>query len=132
MPRDFPRARRIEDQILRILSDVLRNDTRDPRLGNVILTAVRVSRDLSVAWVYYSTLQAEGDSEPLDEAFGSAQGFLRSRLAKDLTVRRVPELRFELDTTGSDARAMDKLLSGLTSEDSRDAESPGSEDESDG
>ena len=110
MSRDFPRSRRIEDQIQRLLSDALRSDVRDPRLRNAIITAVRVSRDLSVAWIYYTVLQAEGEPEPLDEAFRSAEGFLRSRLAKDLTVRRVPELRFEFDNTDSKARAMDELI----------------------
>ena len=110
MSRDFPRSRRIEDQIQRLLSDALRSDVRDPRLRNAIITAVRVSRDLSVAWIYYTVLQAEGEPEPLDEAFRSAEGFLRSRLARDLTVRRVPELRFEFDNTDTKARAMDQLI----------------------
>ena len=110
MSRDFPRSRRIEDQIQRLLSDVIRNDVRDPRLSRAIITAVRVSRDLSVAWVYYSVLQTDGETDSLDDAFKSAVGFMRSRLAKDLTVRRVPELRFELDETGENARAMDQLI----------------------
>ena len=110
MPRDFPRSRRIEDQIQRILSDVIRTDVRDPRLARAIITSVQDSRDLSVAWVYYTVLQAEGKTESLDEAFSSALGFLRSRVAKELTVRRVPELRFELDESQSDARAMDRLI----------------------
>ena len=122
MPRDFPRSRRIEDQIQRILSDVIRSDLRDPRFAGVFITAVRVSRDLSVAWVYYSTLQAEGEPEDLADAFGHALGFLRSRLAKELTVRRVPELRFELDETTSKANAMDRRIADARSRDS-DADS---------
>jgi ribosome-binding factor A len=110
MARDFPRSRRIEDQIQRILSDVVRGEVRDPRLSNAIITAVRVSKDLGVAWVYYTVLQAEGATENLDEAFASALGFLRRRLAKDLTIRRVPELRFQLDETENNARDMDRLL----------------------
>ena len=55
-----------------------------------------------------------GEVEPLDDAFASALGFLRRRLAKDLTVRRVPELRFELDETSSRAREMDQLISDAT------------------
>ena len=119
MSRDFPRSRRIEDQIQRLLSDVIRNDVRDPRLSQAIITAVRVSRDLSVAWVYYSVLQADGDADSLDDAFKSAVGFMRSRLAKDLTVRRVPELRFELDETGENARAMDQLIEDAISADKK-------------
>jgi ribosome-binding factor A len=127
MSRDFPRSRRIEDQIQRLLSDVIRNDVRDPRLSRAIITAVRVSRDLSVAWVYYSVLQTEGETESLDDTFKSAVGFMRSRLAKDLTVRRVPELRFELDETGENARAMDQLIEDAISADKKS----GSDNDSD-
>ena len=127
MSRDFPRSRRIEDQIQRLLSDVIRNDVRDPRLSRAIITAVRVSRDLSVAWVYYSVLQTEGEPDSLDDAFKSAVGFMRSRLAKDLTVRRVPELRFELDETGENARAMDQLIEDAISADKKS----GSDNDSD-
>ena len=111
MARDFPRSRRIEDQIQRILSDVVRTELRDPRLSAAFITAVRVSRDLSVAWVYYSELTADTETEQdLAPAFGSAMGFLRGRLAKQLTVRRVPELRFERDNTVRDAADMDQLI----------------------
>lgn len=110
MPRDFPRSRRIEDQIQRILSDLIRSELRDPRLADVFITAVRVSRDLSVAWVYYSVLQLSEDSGDRDAAFAHAAGFLRSRLAKQLTMRRVPDLRFAYDETGSQARRMDRLI----------------------
>ena len=122
MPRDFPRSRRIEDQIQRILSDVVRTDLRDPRLDGVFITAVRVSRDLGVAWVYYSVLKTKAPQpEDLATAFRSALGFLRSRLAKELTIRRVPELRFELDDTVSNAAAMDELIDSAVSLERRDA-----------
>jgi len=110
MPRDFPRSRRIEDQIQRILSDVVRKEVRDPRLSSSIITAVRVSKDLSVAWVYYSALQSDDAAADLDAAFVSAGGFLRGRLAKELTVRRVPELRFERDDMLDRAQHMDERI----------------------
>ena len=122
MPRDFPRSRRIEDQIQRILSDLVRTEVRDPRLGNAIITAVKVSRDLSVAWVYYSVMQADGETENLDDAFASALGFLRKKLAKDLTVRRVPELRFLLDDTLTSARNMDELIETAVKDDQSSGE----------
>ena len=53
MAREFPRSRRVEEQIQRILSDVVRAEVRDPRLDGVIVSSVKVSRDLSVAWIYY-------------------------------------------------------------------------------
>ena len=120
MPRDFPRSRRIEDQIQRVLSDVLRTEVRDPRLAAVIITAVKISRDLGVARVFYSELNVEADAQPLDAAFASAMGFLRSKLASQLTIRRVPELRFELDEVGARARDMDQLLDSLNKPDTGD------------
>lgn len=130
MPRDFPRSRRIEDQIQRILSDLVRSELRDPRLADVFITAVRVSRDLSVAWVYYSVLQLGDDSPDRDEAFARAAGFLRSRLAKELTVRRVPDLRFAYDETVSQARHMDRLIDAAVRQPSH-ADGTSATDESD-
>jgi ribosome-binding factor A len=117
MPRDFPRSRRIEDQIQRILSDLLRTEARDPRLSDVIITAVRVSKDLSVAWVYYTVLQSDDKTADPAPALDSALGFLRGRLARDLTVRRVPELRFEADETQTRARELDDLIESAVARD---------------
>ncbi len=127
MPRDFPRSRRIEDQILRILNDVIRVHARDPRLNDAILTAVKVSRDLGVAWVYYTALDPEHSRDELDEAFSSALKFLRSQLAAQLTVRHVPELRFKYDDLTETSRAMDQLIDDAVSSD--ELKSGGTDDE---
>jgi ribosome-binding factor A len=133
MPREFPRSRRIEDQVQRILSEVLRVSVRDPRLGHVIITAVKVSRDLSVAWVYFTSLDLDQDPAELQSAFGSAMGFLRSQLAKQLTVRQVPELRFKHDDSMQRGSAMDRLIDDAIAKDQRDSNESenGSDDESD-
>ena len=117
MPRDFPRSRRIEDQILRILNDVVRVHVRDPRLHDAMITAVKVSRDLSVAWVYYTALNPDHNRDELDEAFNSALKFLRTQLAAQLTVRHVPELRFRYDDLGETSQAMDQLIDKAVSND---------------
>ncbi len=117
MARDFPRSRRIEDQILRILNDVVRVHARDPRLHDAIISAVKVSRDLSVAWVYYSALSPDHDRAELEDAFNSALKFLRSQLAAQLTVRNVPELRLLYDDLSEKSRAMDRLIDEAVSTD---------------
>lgn len=117
MARDFPRSRRIEDQILRILNDVIRLHARDPRLHDAIISAVKVSRDLSVAWVYYTALDPEHDRDELNDAFQSALGFLRAQLAAQLTVRHVPELRIRYDDLAQTSRAMDRLIDEAVSKD---------------
>ena len=129
MLRDFPRSRRIEDQILRILNDVVRVHVRDPRLHGAMITAVKVSRDLGVARVYYTALDPDHDHEELAEAFDSALKFLRSQLAAQLTVRHVPELRFQYDDLSETSRAMDQLIDDAVADDVR--KSSGLNDETD-
>lgn len=110
MPREFPRSRRIEEQIQRILSEVVRTDARDPRLAKSLVTAVDVTRDLSVAWIYVTSFAEDTDPETLIDAFSSAAGFLRSCLARELTVRNVPELRFRFDDSLRKGEALDSLI----------------------
>jgi ribosome-binding factor A len=120
MPRDFPRSRRVEDQIQRILSDVLRSQARDPRLARVIVTAVKVSRDLSVARVYVTSLDLDRSGDELLDSLRRAGGFLRSALAAELTVRQVPELRFQFDDSTRQAERMDALIDRALDNDSND------------
>jgi len=113
MPRDFTRSRRVEEQIQRVVSDILRTEVRDPRLNAVIVTRVKASRDLSVAWIYYSAM-ATG-SEPADmsgisDALAKAAAFIRRQLARELKVRAVPELRFQVDDALERASELDALI----------------------
>lgn len=110
MPREFPRSRRVEEAIQRILSEVLASKARDPRLASVTITEVSVSRDLSVARVYYSLLSGDPISPEIGDALGAASGFLRSRLAGELRVRHVPELRFFPDEALARARSLEQLI----------------------
>ena len=125
MPRDFHRSRRIEDQIQRILSEVIRVDVRDPRLHGAIITAVDVSRDLSVAKVYFTALDPEQEGTELIDAFNSAMKFIRGRLAQQLTVRNVPELRFRYDESLARGEAMDRLIEDAVSSDENKRDSTG-------
>ena len=94
----------------RILGEVFRSQVRDPRLRDVIVTAVKASRDISVARVYYTTLVRPDPDQDLADAIGKATGFIRSRLAAELNVRQVPELRFIADDTGPRGDAMEQLI----------------------
>lgn len=117
MPRDFPRSRRIEEQIQRVLGDVIRTRARDPRLRGVVISAVDVSRDLSVAWVHFTSLEPDQTREEMEQAFEAARGYLRSQLSKVLTVKHVPELRFRHDESASRGMAMDKLIERAVAQD---------------
>ncbi|MEM7610868.1 MAG: 30S ribosome-binding factor RbfA [Pseudomonadota bacterium] len=97
MARDYPRHSRLGGQVHRVLNELLRFESKDPRLDGVSITAVDLSRDLSVARVYFATLEPDADPAPVLDGLKRAGGFLRSRLGREIQVRHVPELRFEHD-----------------------------------
>jgi ribosome-binding factor A len=93
--KSYPRSRRVAQQIQRALSELIRRDVRDPRLGMITLTEVRVSSDLSYAKVYYSVLGA--DREQAQAILEGASDMLRGPLGRSLGIRHSPELRFVPD-----------------------------------
>lgn len=110
MPREFPRSRRIEEHIQRVVSDLIRAHVRDPRIHGVVITSVKVTRDLAVAWVQYSLLDGSTPGADLQSGLDNAAGFLRSQLARELTTRTVPELRFRYDAEAERGRELERLI----------------------
>lgn len=92
----FPRNRRVAQQIQRALSDLIRREIRDPRIGMVTITEVRVSSDLSYATIYYSVLNARPE-EAHEVLAGPVAEMLRGPLGRALSMRHAPELRFVQD-----------------------------------
>jgi ribosome-binding factor A len=93
--KSYPRAKRVGQQIQRALSELIRRELRDPRLGMITLTEVRMSPDLGYATVYYSVLGA--DPHLAQEILTQAAEFLRGPLGRALGIRHSPELRFVQD-----------------------------------
>jgi ribosome-binding factor A len=110
MPREFSRNQRLGAQILRTLSELLHAETKDPALAGISLTVVELTRDLSVAKVYFSLLNPDEDPQPAIEGLRRASGFLRSKLGRALSVRHVPELRFVHDISAAHSDEISRLL----------------------
>lgn len=97
--KSTPRTRKLGESVREALSEVLRDDVSDPRLDFATITSVQVSSDLSLADVYVTT---HGDQERYDQLLDglrSAEKRIRGSLAKRVSMRIVPELRFHLDTS---------------------------------
>ncbi len=110
MPREFSRSKRLGNEVLRTLNELVRFETKDPRLKMVSLSSLDLSRDLSVARVYFSMLDPNGDPEPVQEGLERASGFLRSRLGREIKIRHVPELRFAHDDSAAEAQRISSLI----------------------
>jgi ribosome-binding factor A len=103
------RPQKVADQIQRELSLLLSRELRDPRLGLVTLTAVDVAPDLSHALVYFTCLAA-AQVEPAAAALQHAAGYLRSHLAKRITLYATPELRFRHDESVARGAHLSQLI----------------------
>ena len=109
-----PRVRKIADRIKVIVAEMLERRVKDPRLGFVTVTDVRVSGDTQQATVFYTVLgetpATEGDLDGTAAALESAKGLLRSEVAKQLGMRHAPSLTFVPDAIPEAARHLDEVL----------------------
>jgi len=97
MSREYPRKLRVAAELQRVANELLAQEINDPRLAGVRISAVELSGDLSVARLFFNTLDPDDDPEPIETALERASGFFRSRLGRAVRLRRVPELSFVQD-----------------------------------
>ena len=95
----FKRADRVAGEIHRMLVDILRRGTRDPRIKPISITGVRVTDDLRLARVRWLPLGGIGSSSEILAGLQSASGFLSRQLSKQLRMKYSPKLEFFLDET---------------------------------
>ena len=103
------RPQKVADLIQRELSDLLRREVRDPRVGMVTLTSVDVSPDLSHAKVFFTTLKKE-HLEETTKGLQRAASFLRSQLSKRMSMYTTPELRFVYDESVERGDRLSQLI----------------------
>jgi ribosome-binding factor A len=106
----------------RSLAVLLRRDVKDPRVGNVTVTAVVLAPDLSVARVHFLPFGGLHSGEQVLAGLRSAAGYLRGELARDLKLRHAPRIEFQLDTDLERAQNLTALIKrAVESDRSRDA-----------
>ncbi|MDH5326649.1 MAG: 30S ribosome-binding factor RbfA [Gammaproteobacteria bacterium] len=120
MAREYSRLNRVADEIQKTLALLLQNEVKDPRIGMVTITAVRVSKEFENAKVYFTAM---GDKETVDntaKGLTAAAGFLRSELAKRLRLRTTPRLVFVYDASIETGNRLSSLIDSAVSSDEDD------------
>jgi len=105
-----PRSRKIADRIQVIVAEMLERRLKDPRLGFVTVTDVRVSGDNQQASIFYTVFGEGDDLVGTAAALESAKGLIRSEVAKQLAMRHAPTLEFHHDALPESARHLDEVL----------------------
>lgn len=111
--RTSNRPERLAKQILQLVSGILIDDVRDPRVDDVQITDVEVTGDLRHAKVYYVLLDAHERDDDVQAALDGAAGFVRREIGPELRVRHVPDVTFVYDESIERGRRMEQLLDGL-------------------
>ncbi len=108
--RTSPRSRRLADEIQRDLAGILRSEVRNPRLATVTITHVDVTADLAHAKVHVTSLAGKEHGPEAVESLTRSAGFLRSALAKRLTLYSVPQLSFAYDDSIESGMRLSQLI----------------------
>ena len=119
MAREFTRADRVADAVKRILAMLIQQEINDPRVGMVNVNDVVVSRDLAIAKAYITFIGRDDDTQCAEGTvvLNKASGYLRSLLAKKLSLRTTPKLQFFYDKTPIRGQALSSLIDRALSED---------------
>ena len=107
---DTLRARKMEDRIHQIVARLLESRIKDPRLGFVTVTAVRVTGDLQHASVFYTVFGDDEERESSAAALRSATGMIRSEVGKQLAVPLTPSVEFIPDALPETAASLEASL----------------------
>lgn len=112
MAKPFGRVQRVADFLRRELSSLIQQQLRDPRLGMVSITDVEVSKDLAHARVFVTILGCDSIEQAQDsvDVLNNASGFLRSEIARMLTMRVAPALKFIFDDSVQRGVQMSSLI----------------------
>ena len=115
---DPARAAKMADRIKVIVAKTLERGLRDPRLGFVTITDVKMTGDLQHASVFYTVYGSDQEREDTAAALKSATGMLRSEVGKNITARLTPSLEFIADAIPENAKHIEKLLAQARQRDS--------------
>jgi ribosome-binding factor A len=117
---DKARARRLADRIREIVAaQLVERGIKDPRLGFLTITDVRVTADLREATVYYTVYGDDTARQDSAMALESAKGVLRSEVGRQIGIRHTPSLAFHSDAVPETARHLDDLLAAARAADER-------------
>ena len=105
-----PRVRKIADRIQVIVAEMLERRIKDPRLGFVTITDVRLTGDTQQATIFYTVFGEQAEMAASAAALESAKGLIRSEVGKQLGLRQVPTLEFIHDALPENARHLDEVL----------------------
>jgi ribosome-binding factor A len=113
------RSARVGEEFREVLAEEIQK-LKDPRVGFVTVTGVKVTRDLRHAWVFYTSLGDDAARAGTRAALRSARSYLRTVLGREVRLKSLPELEFEEDASVEEAQRIDELIARMREQERAD------------
>ena len=113
------RLRKIESELQRVLAELIARGVKDPRVGNVTITGVKLAADMGVAKVFYAPFASAHPQPEVQTGLTRAAGFLRGEAGRRLGLRHAPRLDFVFDDTAEKAARLTGLIDSAVADDTR-------------
>jgi ribosome-binding factor A len=126
-----PRTQRIESEIQRVLAALIAREVKDPRVGNVTITAVSVAADKATAKIFFTPFASLNQPQAVRAGLTRAAGFLRGELGRRLGLRHAPRLEFVYDDSALGAERLSSLIDRAVAQDRAHGASPAAADAAD-
>ena len=113
----YKRSDKVAEAIHKVVSELLIKGLKDPRIGFVTITGVKVTDDSRLATIFYSVVGSEQEKKDCEAGLASARGFIRKEVGQALQIRFTPEIRFKYDTSVDYGHRIDSLLKEIGTKD---------------
>lgn len=109
----MPNIKKIESEMKRLVASILQHKVKDKTITMVSVTDIEVTKDLSVAKIYYSVMGKDTKKVAVEKALQRSKGFVKSIIAKEMKLRKVPDLEFIYDDSLAYGNRIDEILQQL-------------------
>lgn len=118
----FKRSEKVGEAVHQIVTELLVKGLKDPRIGFVTVTGVKVTDDMHYANIYFTVIGDAAVRKETEAGLNSARGFIRREMGKQLHMRYVPEILFKYDTSLDKGNRIDELLREIKAHEQHDSE----------
>ncbi|HLO25067.1 MAG TPA: ribosome-binding factor A [Geobacteraceae bacterium] len=116
----YKRSEKVAEAIHEMVSELLVKGLKDPRIGFVTITGVKVTDDLHLATVFFTVIGSEEEKDATEKGLNSARGYIRKEVGKNLKMRYVPDIIFKFDESVEYGSRIESLLKEITVKDDGD------------
>ena len=113
----YKRSEKVAEAIHEMVSELLVKGLKDPRIGFVTITGVKVTDDLHLATIYFTVIGSEEEKIATEKGLNSARGFIRKEMGRNLRMRYVPDIVFRYDESVEYGNRIESLLKEITVKD---------------